>query len=636
MSFGSLNINGGASQLRKLQVVNLALQKTLDVVFLQETHTTPASHAEWNRMMKTTNFYSDSNSRTAGVAFLLNPHFHPSKLSFKNIIPGHLASLEFVINNINFTLLNVYAPSNSTERQRFYARLGPYMRQMDLHRCIIMAGDFNCTLQPNLDRNGAEPHPGPAKLLAEIIRDFKLQDLWRQQNPTTHQFTWSKITNNQVSLARLDRIYINSSFFNLSPTTGILPSGFSDHHLITVNYHSHLSLNRHSFWKLNVTILENPSFRAAFEDVWSVLLNQKHQFTDQRLWWDNIKAQCRGFCQQFCFLRTQEERRIKASVEKEILQIQTNLKTRSSPQQELRLKDKKAFLNTIIENQTQGALKRLRFQQLNLLDTPTRYFFDFESQVPRPQITALKCPDNSVITHPEGIKREARLFFSNLYKTKEVDLNGVSHLFDGVSTLTPEQRQSLEKPLTLEELSIALKSLGKGKSPGIDGLPSEFFESFWDLIGPELLSVFQESLEKNELPLSCRRAVLTLLPKKGDPLLISQWRPISLLCTDYKIFSKAIALRFSPFLKNIVDMDQTYCVPGRNIHDSISVIRDLIDVCDIYHESVGLVLLDQEKAFDYVSHEYLSEVLNQFGFGPFYFIMYTYVLLELICPAKHK
>ena len=45
----------------------------------------------------------------------------------------------------------------------------------------------------------------------------------------------------------------------------------------------------------------------------------------------------------------------------------------------------------------------------------------------------------------------------------EVDLNGVSHLF-GISTSTPEQRQSLEKPLTLEELSIVLKSLGRGKS----------------------------------------------------------------------------------------------------------------------------------------------------------------------------
>ena len=64
-------------------------------------------------------------------------------------------------------------------------------------------------------------------------------------------------------------------------------------------------------------------------------------------------------------------------------------------------------------------------------------------------------------------------------------------------------------------------------------------------------------------------------------------------------------------------MDQTYCVPDHSIHDNVSVIRDLIDVCDISLESVGLVFQHQEKAFDYVSHEYLSEILKRFGFRSF-------------------
>ena len=87
-------------------------------------------------------------------------------------------------------------------------------------------------------------------------------------------------------------------------------------------------------------------------------------------------------------------------------------------------------------------------------------------------------------------------------------------MVDGLCTITPKQWSDLESPLTLEERSAPLRSLGRGKSPGFDGLPAEFFGNFWDFIGPELLLVFQESLEKGELPLSCRRAVLTLLPKK--------------------------------------------------------------------------------------------------------------------------
>jgi len=98
-------------------------------------------------------------------------------------------------------------------------------------------------------------------------------------------------------------------------------------------------------------------------------------------------------------------------LKKEILQIQRKRKNYPlPPQQILRLKEKKEFLHTMIENQTQGALTRLYFKHLNLLDTPTWFFFHFESKVPHPQITILKHPDNSVITHPEGIKREDNFF----------------------------------------------------------------------------------------------------------------------------------------------------------------------------------------------------------------------------------
>ena len=83
-------------------------------------------------------------------------------------------------------------------------------------------------------------------------------------------------------------------------------------------------------------------------------------------------------------------------------------------------------------------------------------------------------------------------------------------------------------------------------------------------------------------------------------------------------------------------MDQTYCVPGRNIQDSISVIRDVIDICEINHGSCGLVFLDQEKAFDCVSHTYLFEVLNFFGFGPPLSITYTVMLFKHNGLVKNK
>ncbi|KAI3364782.1 hypothetical protein L3Q82_000910 [Scortum barcoo] len=84
------------------------------------------------------------------------------------------------------------------------------------------------------------------------------------------------------------------------------------------------------------------------------------------------------------------------------------------------------------------------------------------------------------------------------------------------------------------------------------------------VVGEDMLEVFQESFRSGFLPQSCRRAVITLLPKKGDLQDLKNWRPVSLLCCrDYKVLSKALALRLREAMAEVVHVDQTYCVPGR-------------------------------------------------------------------------
>ncbi len=129
-------------------------------------------------------------------------------------------------------------------------------------------------------------------------------------------------------------------------------------------------------------------------------------------------------------------------------------------------------------------------------------------------------------------------------------------------------------------------SLQSGKAPGIDGLPVDFYKSFWPIIGHDLLNVVLDSLQSGRLPLSCRRAVITLLPKKGDLQQMKNWRPLSLLW------------------------------PGRLISDNVTLIRDVLSVSNDLGIETGLVSIDQEKAFERVEHQYLWRVLAGFGFNP--------------------
>ena len=131
-----------------------------------------------------------------------------------------------------------------------------------------------------------------------------------------------------------------------------------------------------------------------------------------------------------------------------------------------------------------------------------------------------------------------------------------------------------------------------------------------------MLEVFEGSFQSGLLPQSCRRAVVTLLPKKGDLQDLRNWRPVSLLCGDYKVLSKALALRLREVMTEVVHADQTYCVPGRLISDNITLIRHVLDVSGSLGLGTGLISIDQEKAFDRVEHKYLWKTLAAFGLSP--------------------
>ena len=86
---------------------------------------------------------------------------------------------------------------------------------------------------------------------------------------------------------------------------------------------------------------------------------------------------------------------------------------------------------------------------------------------------------------------------------------------------------------------------------------------FWDLLGPLLLGVINQSFVDGELAESIKVSVTRLIFKKRDDIKhLKNWCPISLLNVDYKICSKAITLHLSQFLHVIFDPDQTCSVPG--------------------------------------------------------------------------
>ena len=198
-----------------------------------------------------------------------------------------------------------------------------------------------------------------------------------------------------------------------------------------------------------------------------------------------------------------------------------------------------------------GALVRSHFLQLKDMDAPTSFFFNLESSVAqRKQVTCLELPGGRVTTSPHEMRSHAMDFYTNLFGDEQCRMVGCEELLEGFPWLSDGKKAALDIELTLEELMAAVNQMASGQAPGIDGLMVCF--------------------RTGSLPVSCKHAVLSLLPKKGDLALLKNWRPMALLCTDYKVLSRAVSNRLKDVLEIIVHPDQTYCIPDRTIMTTFS------------------------------------------------------------------
>ena len=170
--------------------------------------------------------------------------------------------------------------------------------------------------------------------------------------------------------------------------------------------------------------------------------------------------------------------------------------------------------------------------------------------------------------------------------------------------------------MSLEESTIAIKKMKHNKSPGLDGISTEFYQAFWPLLGNLLTEVFSESYEHGYLPDSQRKAVLLLIHKKGNDDDITNYRPISLTNVDYRLLAFILAQRMQKVVDKIISNDQSAYIKGRYIGTNIRLVSDIIDYFDIVDESGVLLMLDFKKAFDSVEKNFLIKSLEYFNFGP--------------------
>jgi len=107
---------------------------------------------------------------------------------------------------------------------------------------------------------------------------------------------------------------------------------------------------------------------------------------------------------------------------------------------------------------------------------------------------------------------------------------------------------------------------------------------------------------------------MSLIFKKKEKMKIENYRPITLLETDYKIHTKTVVNKLGRVCQNLIHKDQAGFVPERSLFDHTRLAHLMVDFTEKQEQNGCIISLDQEKAYDKINHEYLWEILEEFRF----------------------
>ncbi|KAL9224822.1 hypothetical protein vseg_000822 [Gypsophila vaccaria] len=181
--------------------------------------------------------------------------------------------------------------------------------------------------------------------------------------------------------------------------------------------------------------------------------------------------------------------------------------------------------------------------------------------------------------------------------------------------ITAEHMQLLTTDVTEGEVKSALFSIQGNKAPGPDGYSSQFFQDAWDTVGADVFHGVEDFFKTGKLLKQLNHTLVTLIPKKDRPTSVIDFRPIACCNVVYKILSKVLCNRLSLVLPDIVSLNQSAFIKGRQIVENVLICQDLVR---LYGRSAcsprAILKIDLKKAYDSVEWCFLLDMLTALGF----------------------
>lgn len=170
----------------------------------------------------------------------------------------------------------------------------------------------------------------------------------------------------------------------------------------------------------------------------------------------------------------------------------------------------------------------------------------------------------------------------------------------------------MNDPISTAEISDAMNQMSRGKSPGRDDLPVEFYLIFKHELISYYKTLLNEILSIGSIPESWKESLISLIHKtNSDPKEIKNYRLIALLNADYKLFVYILANRLKIVLNELIHKDQAGFLPQRYLRNYLRIIYDMLEYFSHPGKQLAIIFLDSEKAFDNVNWNFLLSVFRK-------------------------
>ena len=248
----SVNCQGLNDFKKRKDVFDFLRHKAFNIYCLQDTHFTREMekivYAQWGYKVHFSNY--KSNAR--GTAILFHNNFEYKVIQEKVDINGNYLILDIIIQGNRISLVTLYGPNK--DKPTFFENINLILDELG-NEHIIMCGDFNLVLEPEIDTENYQHvnNPNARNKLLEIIENKNLIDAYRQLHETEPRFTWRK--RNPRKQARLDFFLISENLLTFLNKSSIEHSYRSDHSSITLELTINEFKRGKGLWKFNNSLL---------------------------------------------------------------------------------------------------------------------------------------------------------------------------------------------------------------------------------------------------------------------------------------------------------------------------------------------------------------------------------------------